>query len=110
MRRQKFGGSFQSFVHEFQMRHNNEGTALELVQMVVDTFPSFRDEIWLDGRKGKLEYRTLPLSNRCLKRIVQYFSGRGLRSSSPKRGRPSTLIRPVPIQFSPGLADQPFIS
>lgn len=49
---QSFGGSFQGLLEEFKRRHNGEGTALQLVQMVTDTFPSFRDETWLDGRRG----------------------------------------------------------
>ncbi|KAI0064123.1 hypothetical protein BV25DRAFT_1906853 [Artomyces pyxidatus] len=46
-----FGGSFQGFLDEFQRRHSGEGTALQLVQMVTDAFPSFRDETWLEGRR-----------------------------------------------------------
>ncbi|KAJ7752758.1 hypothetical protein DFH07DRAFT_518051 [Mycena maculata] len=46
-----FGGSFQGFLDEFQRQHNGEGSALQLVQLVVETFPSFRDEVYLDGRK-----------------------------------------------------------
>jgi len=41
---QEFGGSFQGFIEAFQRRYNYEGTGLQLVQMVTDTFPSFRDE------------------------------------------------------------------
>jgi len=47
----RFGGSFQGFLDDFQGRHSGQGTAVELVQMVAETFPSFRDETWLDGRK-----------------------------------------------------------
>ncbi|KAH9983017.1 hypothetical protein BJV74DRAFT_852403 [Russula compacta] len=47
----EFGGSFQGFVHAFQRRYNYDGTALQLAQMVTDTFPSFRDEHWLEGRR-----------------------------------------------------------
>ncbi|KAJ7129394.1 hypothetical protein C8R44DRAFT_829923 [Mycena epipterygia] len=46
-----FGGSFSTFLEEFQRQHNGEGTALQLVQMVTETFPSFRDEVYLEGRK-----------------------------------------------------------
>ncbi|KAK7061963.1 Queuosine salvage protein [Favolaschia claudopus] len=46
-----FGGSFQGFLDEFQRQHNNEGTALQLVQKVVETFPSFKDEVFFEGRK-----------------------------------------------------------
>ena len=49
---QSFGGSFQGFVDEFHRRHDGEGTALELVQMVTDAFPSFRDEVYYEGQKG----------------------------------------------------------
>lgn len=48
---QFFGGSFQGFMDEFQRAHDGRGTALQMVKMVVDTFPTFRDEVWLDGRK-----------------------------------------------------------
>jgi len=46
-----FGSSFKGFLEEFQRQHNNQGTALELVQMVTDTFPYFRDEIWLENKR-----------------------------------------------------------
>ncbi|KAJ7180373.1 hypothetical protein C8R43DRAFT_399187 [Mycena crocata] len=46
-----FGGSFLGFLDEFQRRHDGEGTALQLVQIVTETFPSFRDEVHLEGRK-----------------------------------------------------------
>jgi hypothetical protein len=50
--RQSFGSSFQGFLEAFQGQHNNQGTALELVQMVTDTFPYFRDETWINNRRG----------------------------------------------------------
>ncbi|KAF8491178.1 hypothetical protein F5888DRAFT_1069691 [Russula emetica] len=46
-----FGGSFQGFIEAFQRRYDNDGTALQLAQMVTDTFPSFRDELWFEGRQ-----------------------------------------------------------
>ncbi|KAF8895629.1 hypothetical protein BD779DRAFT_1500613 [Infundibulicybe gibba] len=46
-----FGGSYKGLMEEFQRRQNNEGTALELVQLITDTFPSFRDEFYFEGRK-----------------------------------------------------------
>jgi len=46
-----FGGSFQGFIEAFQRRYDNDGTALQLVQMVTDTFPSFRDDHWFEGRR-----------------------------------------------------------
>lgn len=49
---QGFGGSFKGFLDEFQRRHNGDGTALDLVEMVIETFPSFRDEHYLEERKG----------------------------------------------------------
>lgn len=52
-RLQSFGGSFQGFIDEFQRRYNGEGTALELVIMVTETFPSFKDEVYFEGRKGE---------------------------------------------------------
>ncbi len=50
---QEFGGSFQGFIEAFQRRYNHDGTALQLVQMVTDTFPSFRDEHWFEGRRSQ---------------------------------------------------------
>jgi len=47
----RFGGSFQGFLEEFQRQYNGQGTALDLVRMVVEIFPSFRDDTWLDGKK-----------------------------------------------------------
>ncbi|KAF7355547.1 Queuosine salvage protein [Mycena sanguinolenta] len=49
-----FGGSFQGFLEEFQRQHNGQGTALQLVQKVTETFPSFRDEVYFEGRKVHL--------------------------------------------------------
>ncbi|KAH9057522.1 hypothetical protein EDB87DRAFT_1565154 [Lactarius vividus] len=46
-----FGGSFQGFVEAFQRRHNYDASGLQLAQMVTDTFPSFRDEHWFEGRQ-----------------------------------------------------------
>ncbi|KAF9533089.1 hypothetical protein CPB83DRAFT_805916 [Crepidotus variabilis] len=46
-----FGGSFKGFVDEFHRRFSGQGTALDLVKMVTDTFPLFRDEIFYEGRK-----------------------------------------------------------
>jgi hypothetical protein len=48
----QFGGSFANFLAAFQARHNGHGTALQLAQAVVDTFPSFRDETVYNGRTG----------------------------------------------------------
>lgn len=45
-----FGGSFHVFMDEFQRRHDGNGCALDLVKMIVDTFPSFRDESLYKGR------------------------------------------------------------
>jgi len=46
-----FGGSFHGFLEEFQRRHNGEGSALDLVKMVIETFPSFRDEVFFTKEK-----------------------------------------------------------
>jgi hypothetical protein len=46
---QSFGGSYQHFLSEFQRRHHGDGTAIDLVKMVVETFPSFRDQFEFDG-------------------------------------------------------------
>ncbi|KAL4247233.1 Queuosine 5'-phosphate N-glycosylase/hydrolase [Abortiporus biennis] len=47
----KYEASFQRFVDEFQRAHDGQGTALQLVKKVTNTFPSFRDEVILDGRR-----------------------------------------------------------
>ncbi|KAF9029917.1 hypothetical protein BDZ89DRAFT_1112405 [Hymenopellis radicata] len=46
-----FNGSFHGLLEEFQRRHNGDGTALDLVEMVIEYFPSFRDEHQVEGRK-----------------------------------------------------------
>jgi hypothetical protein len=38
-------------LNEFHRRHDGQGTALDLVKMVIETFPSFRDEYHIEGRK-----------------------------------------------------------
>ncbi|KAF7332283.1 Queuosine salvage protein [Mycena kentingensis (nom. inval.)] len=48
---QAFGGSYQTFLDEFQREHDGNGTALQLVHRVTDTFPSFRDEVFFQGRR-----------------------------------------------------------
>ena len=50
---QSYGGSFQGFIEEFLRRYNGKGTAIQLVKMVTDTFPCFRDETWFEGKRGK---------------------------------------------------------
>ncbi len=45
-----FGGSFKGFIDEFHRRYKEQGSALDLVKMVVETFPSFRDQVCYQGR------------------------------------------------------------
>ncbi|KAF9483513.1 hypothetical protein BDN70DRAFT_873824 [Pholiota conissans] len=45
------GGSFKGFLDDFQRQHDGQGTCLDLVEMVIATFPSFRDEVFYEGRK-----------------------------------------------------------
>jgi hypothetical protein len=47
----QFRNSFAGFLGVFKERYNGQGTALQLVQMVVDTFETFRDEVVYEGRK-----------------------------------------------------------
>lgn len=49
---QAFRGSYQGLLAEFQHGHNGQGTALDLVKFIIGTFPSFRDEVYLEGTKG----------------------------------------------------------
>ncbi|KAH7927819.1 hypothetical protein BV22DRAFT_1031439 [Leucogyrophana mollusca] len=46
-----FGGSFLGFIEEFQRQRCYQGTALELVQMITDTFPAFQDHRLYNGRQ-----------------------------------------------------------
>ncbi|KIM43180.1 hypothetical protein M413DRAFT_443994 [Hebeloma cylindrosporum] len=46
-----YGGSFQGFFDEFQRQNDGKGTALDLVKMVTQTFPAFRDEVYYEGTK-----------------------------------------------------------
>ncbi|KAL1745830.1 hypothetical protein HDZ31DRAFT_81702 [Schizophyllum fasciatum] len=48
---ERFGSSFGGFIDAFHTRHERRGTALNLVKMVTETFPSFRDEAVFEGRK-----------------------------------------------------------
>ncbi|KAG1825004.1 hypothetical protein EV424DRAFT_1320710 [Suillus variegatus] len=47
----EFGGSYLGFLQAFQTRYDNQGTALDLVQFVTDSFPSFRDDRMFNGRR-----------------------------------------------------------
>ncbi|KAG2124249.1 uncharacterized protein EDB93DRAFT_1194322 [Suillus bovinus] len=47
----EFGGSYLGFLQAFQRRYENQGTALDLVQFVTDSFPSFRDDRMFNGRR-----------------------------------------------------------
>jgi len=49
---QSFGGSFKGLLDEFHRRHDGRGTALDLVKLIADTFPAFRDEVYYEGTKG----------------------------------------------------------
>ncbi|KAF8903179.1 hypothetical protein CPB84DRAFT_1775043 [Gymnopilus junonius] len=46
-----FAGSFKGFLDEFQRQHDGQGASLDLVKMVTQTFPSFRDEVYYEGTK-----------------------------------------------------------
>ncbi|KAL1673087.1 hypothetical protein EV122DRAFT_223442 [Schizophyllum commune] len=48
---EKFGGSFAGFIDAFHIRTKGQGTALDLVKMVTEAFPSFRDETVFEGRR-----------------------------------------------------------
>jgi hypothetical protein len=58
----QYGGSFAGFLDTFKDRYEGQGTALQLVQMVVDTFPSFRDEVVYEGRTSKTFSPFSPIS------------------------------------------------
>ncbi|KAF8514785.1 hypothetical protein JB92DRAFT_2718831 [Gautieria morchelliformis] len=47
----KYGGSYAGLLAHFNAKYSNQGTALQLVQMIVEEFPPFRDESSLNGRK-----------------------------------------------------------
>lgn len=49
---QSFGGSFKGFIDEFHRRNHEQGTALDLVKMVIETFPTFRDQVQYQGQTG----------------------------------------------------------
>ncbi|RPD57443.1 hypothetical protein L226DRAFT_467652 [Lentinus tigrinus ALCF2SS1-7] len=53
-----FGGSFCGFIEAFRRRYEDRGSALQLVKMVADTFPSFRDEHMYDRRRVYIWKRT----------------------------------------------------
>ncbi|KAJ3573185.1 hypothetical protein NP233_g2602 [Leucocoprinus birnbaumii] len=45
-----FRGSFEGFIDEFHRRYHGQGSALDLVKMVTETFPSFKDQVSYEGR------------------------------------------------------------
>lgn len=49
---QRYGGSFQGLMNESLKKHNGQGSALQLVELITETFPSFRDEVKFQGRTG----------------------------------------------------------
>lgn len=51
---QRFGGSYAGLLSHFKAKFSNQGTALQLVQMIVEEFPSFRDESLIENRRGKM--------------------------------------------------------
>ncbi|KAI6008997.1 hypothetical protein BKA83DRAFT_679314 [Pisolithus microcarpus] len=46
-----FSGSYLGLLESFHNQNFGQGTALDLARMVTNTFPSFRDEQWFNGRK-----------------------------------------------------------
>ncbi|KAF8798924.1 hypothetical protein BYT27DRAFT_7122461 [Phlegmacium glaucopus] len=46
-----YGGSFKGFLDEFKRQHQDQGTSLDLVKMVTQSFPSFRDEVYYENTK-----------------------------------------------------------
>ena len=49
----------------FHARHAGQGTALDLVKMVTETFPSFRDETVFEGRRGTWDLESLERASSC---------------------------------------------
>ncbi len=49
---QRYGGSFYGFIEAFRRRYDSRGSALQLVEMVADAFPSFRDEHIYNRQRG----------------------------------------------------------
>ena len=43
----------RGFIEAFQWQYDHEGTALQLVQIVTDTFPSFQDKHWFKGHRSQ---------------------------------------------------------
>ncbi|KAJ3491692.1 hypothetical protein NLI96_g502 [Meripilus lineatus] len=54
----QYRGSFQTFLNTLQEEHQGRATALHLVKKVTDTFPSFRDEVSFEGRRGETKSST----------------------------------------------------
>lgn len=49
---ERFGGSFQGMLGVWKEKYGEGRTALQLVEMVTEAFPSFRDEAVCNGRRG----------------------------------------------------------
>ncbi|KAF8633871.1 hypothetical protein AX15_001203 [Amanita polypyramis BW_CC] len=84
-----FSGSYLYLIQSFHKRHNGQGTALDLVKMVTETFPSFRDETWIDSHKVYLWKR------------AQILVAETWAAFYPPDSPPNTLPTPHPIFPSP---------
>lgn len=74
---QSFGGSFKGFIDEFHRRYHGQGSALDLVKMVIDTFPSFRDQVWYQGRTGENHVTAPPFDALHTRFFISLFLEKG---------------------------------
>ena len=92
--KQSFEGSFKGFIDEFHRRHHGQGSALDLVKMVVETFPSFRDQVQYQDRTSvHWLFTVVPDFNT---HFAQFIFGNELRFLQQSSG-PRSI--PIPSQF-----------
>ncbi|KAG9041510.1 hypothetical protein FS837_012178 [Tulasnella sp. UAMH 9824] len=54
----RFNGSYLGLIDEWKKQYGEDRTALQLVQMVIEEFVDFRDEVFWRGKKGTIVSRT----------------------------------------------------
>lgn len=66
----RFNGSYLGLIEEWTKQYGEDRTALQLVQMVVEEFADFRDEVFWRGKKGTTAFRTDAWSSKYTGRLT----------------------------------------
>lgn len=52
----KFNGSYERLLAQFISHYSGRGTALQLVRLITNEFPAFRDEASFKGKRSELTF------------------------------------------------------